>query len=255
MLSHAKQLRVKTPYGTVSSLLIGKLDARKIAFIPRHGLNHSIPPHKINYRANLFALCKIGVECVIGTNAVGAINTNFKPADIVVPHDFVDFTRQRSLTFYDKAPVTHTDFSHPYCPELRRLLIENSRQHHYAKSWDKGVLVCTEGPRFETPAEIEMFRRLGCDVVGMTGLPEAILARELKMCYAALCFVSNMAAGLQEKLTPLEVSLVFEKAAPSLIKILTRTIAAIHEERLNCSCANALKEARFKRCSRSSSQL
>ena len=182
----------------------------------------------------------------MAVSAVGAINRDFKPGDIVIPHDFVDLTKLRSTTFYDEAPVTHVDVSQPYCPEIRRLLTENAGNVGLSV-WDRAVLACTEGPRFETPAEIEMLRRLGCDVVGMTGIPEVVLARELEICYATVCFVSNMAAGMQERLTPLEVSKVSEKIMPNVEQTLIETIKALPFQREgNCPCADALRNARFK---------
>lgn len=246
LFKEAKETQIRTPYGVAPPIYIGEADERKVAFLPRHGPKHSVPPHKINYRANIYALHKLGVERILAVNAVGAINRNFKPGDIVVPHDFVDFTKHRPTTFYDEAPVTHIDVSSPYCPEIRKLLVETSRKLKM-RVWDRAVLVCTEGPRFETPAEIEMFRRLGCDVVGMTGVPEAVLARELEMCYAALCFVSNMAAGMQERLTPSEVSKISKQIMPKMEQILIETIRALPLERgKNCPCVRALKDARLK---------
>ncbi|MGB9713587.1 MAG: S-methyl-5'-thioadenosine phosphorylase [Candidatus Bathyarchaeales archaeon] len=246
LFKNAKETRVRTPYGAAPQVYIGEVDDKKVAFLPRHGLKHLVPPHKINYKANIYALHKLGVERILAVNAVGAINHNFKPGDIVVPHDFVDFTKLRHTTFYDRAPVTHIDVSSPYCPETRKLLIEITRKMKL-RMWDKAVLVCTEGPRFETPAEIEMFRRLGCDIVGMTGVPEAVLARELEMCYATLCFVSNMAAGMQERLTPSEVSEVSKQIMPKMEQILIETVRALPLERgKNCPCATALKDARLR---------
>lgn len=241
-----QQVRLGTPYGIPPPLFTGKVGDRNVVFLPRHGPEHAIPPHKVNYRANIYALHKMGVERVVAINAVGAINISFKPGDIAVPKDFVDFTKSRPTTFYDEAPVTHIDVSQPYCPEIRKLLIKHAEKTGL-RLWDKAVLVCTEGPRFETPAEIEMFRRLGFDVVGMTGAPEAVLARELEMCYAALCFVSNMAAGMQERLTPSEVSRVSKQIMPKIEQILIDTVKTLPLEREGeCPCVNALKDARFQ---------
>lgn len=243
LLGKARQLRLGTPYGIPAPLYVGKINRKKIVLLLRHGPNHSIPPHKINYKANIYALYKIGVERILATNAVGAINLNFKPGDIVVPDDFVDFTKLRCTTFFDEAPVTHIDVSQPYCPEIRKLLIETARRLGFNVR-DKAVLVCTEGPRYETPAEIKMFRRLGCEVVGMTGIPEAVLARELEMCYASICYVSNMAAGIQERLTALELSKVSKNVVPKIEQVLIETIKTFPHTR-NCPCVNALRDARF----------
>lgn len=244
LLENARQLRLGTPYGIPPPLHIGKICRKNVIFLPRHGPDHSVPPHKINHRANIYALYELGVQRILATNAVGAINLNFKPSDIVVPHDFVDFTKLRSATFYDEAPVTHIDVSQPYCPEIRKLLIETAKKIGF-HVWDKAVIACTEGPRYETPAEIKMFRRLGCDVVGMTGIPESVLARELEMCYASICYVSNMAAGVQKRLTALDISKISKNVLPKIQQILIETIKTLPSER-NCPCANALKDARFE---------
>lgn len=244
LFKNAEPLLVGTPFGIAPAISIGEIDGKTVAFLPRHGPDHSIPPHKINYRANIYSLHKIGVKRISATNAVGAINPDFKPGDMVIPHDFIDFTKLRCTTFYNEAPVTHIDVSQPYCPEIRRLLIETAEKLGLAV-WDKAVLVSTEGPRYETPAEIEVFRRLGCDIVGMTGLPEAVLARELEICYASVCYVSNMAAGRQERLIAQEVSEVSKRVSPKLEQLLIETIKRLPYER-NCPCAHALKDARFR---------
>jgi 5'-methylthioadenosine phosphorylase len=193
-----KCFSAKTPYGPVQSLFMEKIDKKKVIFLPRHGAEHSIPPHKINYRANVYALREMGVERILATNAVGGINHDIKPGQIVVPHDFVDFTKLRCATFYDEDPVTH------------------------------------------------VFRRLGCDVVGMTSFPEVVLARELEMCYASICYVSNKAAGMQERLTTLEVSKVSKQILPKIEEVLIETIRSLPLKREgNCPCANALRNARF----------
>ncbi|MEM3784889.1 MAG: S-methyl-5'-thioadenosine phosphorylase [Candidatus Bathyarchaeia archaeon] len=247
LFKNATEIRVGTPYGLPPPLSISKIDDGEVVFLPRHGPNHAVPPHKINYRANIYALHTLGVERIIAVNAVGAINKNFRPGDVVIPHDFIDFTKLRPTTFYDEAPVTHIDVSQPYCPEMREVLGEIGRKIGL-KIWDKAVLACTEGPRFETPAEIEMFRRLGCDIVGMTGVPEAVLARELEICYAAVCFVSNMAAGIQERLTPLEVSRVSEQIRHWLEQLLIGTLKALPDDRKGkCPCASALRDSRLKK--------
>jgi 5'-methylthioadenosine phosphorylase len=245
LFANVEQVIIGTPYGVPPPLFVGKISDRDIAFLPRHGLEHSVPPHRVNYRANIYALYSVGVERIIAVNAVGAINKSLKPGDIVVPHDFADFTKTRPATFYDEAPVTHIDVSQPYCPEIRKILVE-SAERLGLNVWSKAVMVCTEGPRFETPAEIEMFRRLGFDVVGMTSVPEAVLARELEMCYACVCFVSNMAAGMQERLTPKEVFDISREVHPKIEQLLIETVKTLPVERGECPCANALKNARFK---------
>lgn len=243
LLGDAEQIRVGTPYGLPSTISVGEMKGQRVAFLPRHSVRHSIPPHMVNYRANIYALHKIGVKQIVATNAVGAINLDFKPGDLVVPHDFIDFTKVRPNTFYDTSPVTHVDLSQPYCPTLRLTLINNAKKH--SELWEQAVLVCTEGPRYETPAEIRMFRQLGCDIVGMTGAPEAVLARELEICYATICFITNMAAGMQERLTADEVTKVAKKKGRVLEQILRETIKDLPTER-QCPCVHALREARLR---------
>jgi len=244
LLKDTKQIRVGTPYGLPPPISVGKIDRKTVAFLPRHGVDHSVPPHRVNYRANVYALHEIGVERIVATNAVGAINVDLKPGDLVIPHDLIDFTKQRQLTYYNDAPVTHVDVSQPYCPEIRDILIEKTKESG-VRVWDRAVLVCTEGPRYETSAEIEMFRRLGCDVVGMTGTPEAVLARELEVCYATICFVSNLAAGVQRRLTAREVVEMAEQKLPIIQQILRETVKHLPKDR-RCPCAHALRDARLR---------
>src|SRR2546421_805077 len=199
-----QRLTVGTPYGPTPPLTVGELEGKKVIFIPRHGENHSAPPHKVNYRANIHGLKKLGVERIIATNAVGAIDQRLTPGEIVIPSDLIDVTKSRVGTFYESSPVTHIDVSQPYCPRVREVLAASTAATGRSSPKDV-VMACTEGPRYETPAEIRMLRRMGCGIVGMTGAPETFLARELEMCYASISFVSNMAAGLQRTLSAREV--------------------------------------------------
>jgi len=243
LLKDAEQTRIGTPYGLPPPISIGEIDGVHVAFLPRHGVQHCVPPHEVNYRANVYALYMMGAKRIITTNAVGAINPSFKPGDLVVPHDLIDFTKFRQFTFYDSAPVTHIDVTQIYCPEARLILIESMRKRDL-HGHDRAVLVCTEGPRLETPAEIEMFGRLGCDIVGMTGAPEAALARELEICYATICFVTNMAAGMQARLTASELVEMAKKKCSVIEQILRDTVKNLSKER-HCLCASALKNARL----------
>ena len=243
LLDKAERFRMGTPYGISPPISTGTLGEHPVAFLPRHGLEHEIPPHRVNYRANIWSLKKIGVERIISTNTVGAINERYKPGDLVVPSDIIDFTKTRIATFYDEAPVTHIDVTDPYCPELRKFLSASSVKLG-KQSWEATVLAATEGPRFETPAEIRMMKSIGCDIVGMTGSPEVFLARELEICYAAICFVSNMAAGLQSRLTAEEVTDIARKSIQAIKEILDETIKSIPRER-GCSCSRALEHAKM----------
>ena len=196
----------------------------------------------MNYRANIWALKSLGVERIYATNFVGAINERFRPGDFVIPHDIIDFTKSRAHTFYDEAPATHIDVTQPYCPELRSILAREASKA--GRAWDGGVYACTEGPRFETPAEIRMLKVLGADVVGMTGAPEAFLAKELEMCYAAICIVSNMAVGLQSEVRAEDVLKLSARAKPSVEGILRSAVSTTPEAR-SCQCRYSLQGARI----------
>lgn len=232
-----KSENVVTPYGDHSPILIVNVNGLEIAFLSRHGLEHSIPPSSINYRANLWALRKLGVERIVATNAVGSLKHYIKPGDMAILTDFIDLTHSRQRTFYDKITY-HTDFSVPYCPEVRESLMSACKDlgRHVRR---RCVYVCMEGPRFETPAEISALRKLGGDVVGMTGVPEVVLARELGMCYASICLVTNMAAGMQEAIDHEQVSSIAKSAVPIISSILKETVFKIpYERRCPCSKVN-----------------
>jgi 5'-methylthioadenosine phosphorylase len=241
LLQGTRMLRIGTPYGPAPLISLGTVGDQEVAFLPRHGMKHDLPPHKVNYRANLEALKQTGVERIIATNAVGCINPAYSPGDLSIPEDIIDLTKSRATTFFDNAPVTHIDVSEPYCPEVRKALL-NASNGTKAKAWGDSVLAATEGPRYETPAEIRMLEKFGADLVGMTGAPETFLARELEMCYAALCFISNRAAGKQAKLSAVEVMEIGKRIMPEMIEILRKTIENIPLTR-TCGCGRATHEA------------
>ncbi|MBO2928173.1 S-methyl-5'-thioinosine phosphorylase [Metapseudomonas otitidis] len=196
-LSMKALLNPETPYGAPSAGIVqGEYAGREVLFLARHGHPHRIPPHQVNYRANLWALKHAGAEAVIAVNAVGGISAGMGTGQLVVPHQVIDYTQGRIGTFFEGEldHVTHIDFSHPYDEPLRQKLLDALRRAGHAHS-DYGVYGCTQGPRLETVAEIARMERDGCDIVGMTGMPEAALARELNLPYAALSLVVNPAAG------------------------------------------------------------
>jgi 5'-methylthioadenosine phosphorylase len=241
LLEGSRKVRVGTPYGPAPIISIGQIGKEEVAFLPRHGPRHDLPPHKVNYRANLYALKQIGVERIIATNAVGGINSSYNPGDLAVPEDILDFTKSRTTTFFDSAPVTHVDVSKPYCPELRSTLIQSAKGAK-TKTWSNSILAATEGPRYETPAEIRMIRTLGGDLVGMTGAPEVFLARELQVCYSTLCFISNRAAGQQARLSAIEVMDIGKKIMPEMLQTIRKTIESTPIRR-SCQCASAIDQA------------
>ncbi|MDU2065646.1 MAG: S-methyl-5'-thioadenosine phosphorylase [Sporomusaceae bacterium] len=245
ILDNVRQQEVETPYGPVS-VTSGWYQGTEIAFMPRHGSKHSIPPHLINYRGNIWALKKLGVEQIIATTAVGSLNQNMKPGDFVLVDQFLDFTKGRTSTFYEggERGVVHVDVTEPYCPDLRQVLFAASNQLGIT-THNGGTYVCTEGPRFESPAEIKMFAMLHGDLVGMTNLPESVLAREAEMCYATVSMVTNFAAGISpHSLTHSEVVETMRANGENLRKLIMAAIAVLASGKLTktCHCHEALRE-------------
>lgn len=187
-----------SPYGEPSAPLTrGMLADKEVVFLPRHGAEHSIPPHRVNYRANISVLKNAGVDKIIAVNAVGGITSNMPPQALVIPDQIVDYTWSRQHTFFDggsNEEVVHIDFTQPYCPDLRQALLSAAKQSE-VNVVDGGTYAAMQGPRLETAAEINRLERDGCHLVGMTGMPEAALAKELGMSYACLAVVANWAAG------------------------------------------------------------
>ncbi|MGC9398339.1 MAG: S-methyl-5'-thioinosine phosphorylase [Anaerolineae bacterium] len=223
---------VTTPYGTVP-LYLGEGEAEGLVFLPRHGPEHTVPPHRINYRANLKALEILEVERVLATFAVGSLHLDVEPGSLVVLDQFLDFTRGREGTFFDGGDtgLVHTLVTVPYCPALRALLLARASAHDL-ELIPQGTYACTEGPRFETSAEVRMLAQLGGDVVGMTGVPEAPLARELGLHYAAVALSINWGAGLVDE----EVHIVrgLEAKKKALIALFVDVLR--RELRGKCSC-------------------
>ncbi len=191
------RLTLMTQWGEPSSdIIIMKVDETHIAFLSRHGFEHNIPPHKVNYRANLWALKECGVKQIIAIAAVGGITDQMSPQTICIPDQIIDYTYGRQQTYFEseQESVTHIDFTEPYCSHLRQTLLQTSKQQSI-EVIDGGVYAATQGPRLETAAEIQKLKRDGADIVGMTGMPEATLARELEIDYACCSLVVNWAAG------------------------------------------------------------
>jgi 5'-methylthioadenosine phosphorylase len=236
---------VKTPYGEPSDdYVAGELSGRDLIFLPRHSSRHDIPPHEVNYIANIWGFKKLGVDRVIAVNAVGGINSDFEVGKIVIPDQIMDFTRSRISTFYTRGEVVHVDFTEPFCPELRAVLLSSSESCAVKVAYG-GTYVCVEGPRLETASEIRFFSSIGADIVGMTVMPEAILAREVELCYASLSVVTNYAAGItSKKLTTREVIETFEKSMEKIKMLLSGAVSLIPEER-RCPCKDALRDSRM----------
>jgi len=243
-LEITKEISISTPYGTPSSVYkIGTINDKEIILLPRHGIPHSIPPHKINYRANIWGFKLLGVERIVSVSAVGGINKEMPPSSIVILDQIIDLTSgDRESTFYDKDKVVHIDLTNPYCPETKKYIITASTKTGIPIK-EAGTYVCTNGPRLETAKEIQFFSMIGADVVGMTAMPEAALARELEICFSGISVVTNYAAGISEKkLTTTEVVETM-KGSIDHIKVLIKELTLHIPRSRNCPCKDALKDA------------
>lgn len=236
---------VDTPYGNPSgSICECEYKGATILFLPRHGSDHSIPPHKVNYRANIWALKNRDIQRIISVSAVGGISTGLQPGNIVLGSQILDFTKSRTNTYFDGADVVHIDFTFPYCSDMRNV-IERVAEKVGIDVVNGGTYVAVEGPRLETAAEIEFYRSAGADMVGMTAMPEAALARESEMCYSGIYVVTNYAAGIREKrLTTDEVIQTMEKSGERLEVLLSNVFLSLSNKRF-CECNNALKNSRL----------
>lgn len=224
-ITHCQSLN--TPYGVPSADLVwGMLDGQQLVFLARHGNPHRIPPHKINYRANIWALHQVGVKAIIAVAAVGGISPAMVPAAIAIPDQIIDYSYDREHTFFadDLEHVTHIDFSYPYDAGLRQRILAAARSIDM-KILETGCYGCTQGPRLETAAEIRRMAQDGCDLVGMTGMPEAALARELALPYANISVVANWGAGLDSgEITMAEIEANLSIGMQRAIELLAATI-------------------------------
>ena len=214
---------VRTPFGDPSgALTFGKLNGREVAFLARHGYGHTIPPHEVNYRANIWALHSEGVAQVVSVASVGGIRADLMPGALAIPHQVLDYTWGRKQTFFEgpDQPVTHIDFTHPYCEVLRGRLLEAAAAAGQAIV-NKGVYAATQGPRLESAAEIDRLERDGADMVGMTGMPEASLAKEIGMRYAAVAVVVNHAAGRGDSSEEIHLDQINAVLQASMVKVRT----------------------------------
>ena len=214
---------VRTPYGEASQpLIFGDLAGVKVVFLARHGAGHTIPPHAINYRANIWALHSVGVKNLLAIATVGGITSHLKAGDIVLPNQIIDYTHGRNNTYHDgiELPVKHIDFTEPYSADMRRICIK-AASNIKQPLLENGVYACVQGPRLETAAEINRLERDGATLVGMTGMPEAVLARELGLHYAAICPVVNQAAGRGDSSKGINFASISENLAHTMQKVCT----------------------------------
>jgi len=242
VIEGAKELKIYTPYGPPSdSIIVGMLKNRKVAFLPRHGKGHRIPPHMINSRANIWALKELGVRRLVTVSAVGSLREDYRPGDFVCPDQFIDMTRRRVYTFYDGPVVAHVSMADPFCPELRDVCVRTARQLGIAMH-PTGTYVCIEGPRFSTRAESRLWRTFGADIVGMTLVPEVNLAREARMCFLNISMVTDYDVWAEHPVTAQEVARVMSENIEKVKRLLVELIPAIPTER-SCKCGAYLDEA------------
>lgn len=244
LLKEAKEITVETPYGKPSdSITVGIFQGRKIAFMPRHGKKHTIPPHLINYRANISAFKQLGITRIIAPSAVGSLKEELAPGEFVLPSQFIDFTKSRKGTFSEEGRVIHISVADPFCPELQAAILGAAKTQNIHVHKDR-TYVCIEGPRFSTKAESKFFRTTGADIIGMTLVPECQLAREAQMCYASVSTVTDYDVWAEKPVTAKEVLETLSKNVQNTKKLLTSIPDNIPKTR-SCHCEKALAEAEF----------
>jgi 5'-methylthioadenosine phosphorylase len=239
-----KTIKSHTPYGPPSdSITVGMFGERKIAFLPRHGKGHKIPPHMINYRANIWALKNLGVRRIIAPSAVGSLNYGYAPGDIMLPDQFIDFTKNRNYSFFDGSQVCHISMADPFCIYLRK--IANECMHDLdIKFHDKGTYVCIEGPRFSTRSESKIFKDVyQADIIGMTLIPECVLARESEICYLSISTITDYDVWAEQPVSTKEVIETLHKNVEITRTIISKLVPLISDNRNDCTCGSALDEA------------
>ena len=241
-LDDVREVKVDTPFGPPSDpVVLGEVAGRRVAFVPRHGRDHRFPPHRVPYQANVWALRSLGVRQILAPSAVGSLNPSLEPGSFVVPDQLVDRTSGRVQTFHDTG-AGHVAFADPYCPRGRRTVLATADSRGVSVV-DGGTLVVIEGPRFSTRAESQWYARQGWTLVGMTGHPEAVLARELALCYTTVALVTDLDAGVNpgEEVHQGEVFRVFAENTERLKDLLLSVVGALSEER-DCPCPHALDD-------------
>ncbi len=245
MLEDAREVKIYTPYGDTSDLItIGHYKDKSIAFLPRHGKGHRIPPHKIPFRANIWALKSLGVRRILAPAAVGSLREDIIPGSIVIPDQFVDLTKKREYTFYDGGEVCHISVADPFCLQLRPIVIKKAKVLGL-NVHEKGTYICIEGPRYSTRAESRFFRDyIKADIIGMTLVPEVILAREMEICYVSIATVTDYDVWAEKPVSTQEVIDTLKKNIANTKMLLKNIIEDIPLER-DCICKDALKDAKL----------
>jgi len=242
MLEEARAVRVYTPYGDTSdSVTLGRYKNRTVAFIPRHGRGHTIPPHRLNFRANIWALKALGVTRILSASAVGSLREDYKPGDFVIIDQFIDRTRKRADTFYDGGRVCHISSADPFCPELRRIAVDSAKRLGFPVH-EAGTYVCIEGPRFSTRAESKLFRSWGADVIGMTVYPECVLAREQEICYVSIATVTDYDVWAEKPVSAEDIRKTLRQNVDRVKRLIAEVVSRVPAKR-SCGCGEALSEA------------
>jgi 5'-methylthioadenosine phosphorylase len=242
LLKNVEETTLSTPYGAPSdAITVAKLKGRRVAFLPRHGKKHTIRPTDVNSRANIFALKKLGVQWILASSTVGSLKEEYKPGDIVFVDQFIDRTTRREQSFYTEKQVCHISVAEPMCPDLRRILIAIAKDAGIS-AHETGTYVCVEGPRFSTKAESRMFRGWGADVVGMTLVPECVLAREAEICYASIATVTDYDVWKDHAVCVDDIVKTMRANIENVKRIIVEAVARLPKER-SCECKSALKSA------------
>ena len=242
ILEDVREVKVHTPYGAPSDLItLGTYQGRNIAFIPRHGRGHQIPPHRINSRANIWALRELGVERIVASSAVGSLREDYVPGEFVITDQFIDRTRKRPDTFYEGGQLCHISVADPICPQLHDFFVDHASRHGH-KVHSKGTYVCIEGPRFSTRAESKLFRQWGADIIGMTLYPECVLAREAEICYVSVAMVTDYDVWAEKPVSTQEIIETMNRNSANFKRLIMEALPEIPRER-TCGCGEALKSA------------
>lgn len=243
-LINREEIEVTTPFGAPSSpIIVGELMGVNVAFLPRHGEGHVLLPSEINFKANVFVLKKIGVDLILSVSAVGSLKENIKPLNIVLPDQFFDRTKNRESTFFGNGIVVHVNFADPVCPSLRNI-VYNVCKELEIEVVNGGTYICIEGPHFSSRAESEFYRTFGLDIIGMTNLPEAKLAREAEICYSTIALVTDYDCWHEDH-TEVDIEMIFKnlkRNSANAKKIIKNTVQKIPEKR-TCKCRKALENA------------
>lgn len=242
-IKDVRKVEVKTPFGAPSDFLtVGMVENIPVAFLPRHGEGHRIPPTQINVRANIYALKSLGVEQIISVSAVGSLKEEIKPRDFVIPDQLFDRTRNRVSTFFSEGIVAHVPFANPYCVDLSRILYNVAKEKQLSVKYG-GTYVCIEGPQFSTRAESKVYRQLGFSIIGMTNIPEAKLAREAEICYATIALVTDYDVWKEGEEVTVERVLGNVKVNVEKVKGLIKTVIPHLQRERKCECATVLAGA------------